>query len=318
MTDYGAPQSGGMGQMIQMISALAEMQDRRKRLAMDEHQMEVQQTQFAQQLGFNKESEQYKNATKLIDLATHGGAEGVTALYQLGKAMGLSEDQAQNISHVGMDAGSALQRVQANTGKFNLDQQQAGLASMGSVSPTPQQSAQQAAYLTQQAGGPNAMGQLGAGNLIAQMAGQAQNQITPGAPDFNAEMAKRVAQGFLIRTGTNQDPWGFAVGQAGINAGLAPAAASIAAGATPSAGQQLQAQSDMGRIVAEMAGSQAAASRGDLSAQGNILEHMHQISKDIADAKYANTDVRDRMIQRVQHQRTASCISGNYGPISQP
>lgn len=291
----------GMGQMIQMITALAEMQDRRRKIALDEQQYQTQKEQFGQQLGFQEKNTQTATAFKLIDLAAKGGAEGVAALHQLGMSLGLSEEQAQQISHVGMDAGSALQRIEAQRQAQQKEQEaarfqqaQAGYDSMGNPDATPQQKAGQAAWYQQNAGGPAAMGQMATGNLIGQLAGQAEQQITPGSPSFNEDMARRMAQGYGIQQATRETPWGFAVGQAGIKAGLAPAAASIGAGVTPIAGDMLRSQDNQADILGRLAASKNG--QPDLGGQVSALNAVHQIAKDLADKKYADKNTMNTMI----------------------
>lgn len=241
----------GMGQMIQMISALAEMQDRRRKIALDEAQFDEQKQQFAKQLGFQEKSQQQAAAFKLIDIASQGGVDGAVALKQLAVSMGLPPDQAESISHVGMDAGAALQRIQARHAEFNLGEQQAGKASLGSIggniAPTSQEQVQQAAYMQGQA--QTNPGALAGSQFLAQLLKQPLGQ----------DMLPALAQGAHIRTATGGNAQEFNMNQAMQAGGMYPAAASIGAGITPNANTMVNDQTQRGGILAQLQAAQLAA-----------------------------------------------------------
>lgn len=251
-----------MGQMIQMITSLAEMQDRRRQIALEEQKFDEQKTQFAQTLGFQEKSKQQADAFKLIDLASHGGADGVVALKQLAVSMGMGQDQAEQISHIGMDAGSALQRIQGQQAQFNLQNQQAGQRSLGGIggqlAPNALDQVQQEAFTRNQTQGMD-KGQVATSALIQQLAQQPLGQ----------DMLPALAQGFQIRNATGQTPFGFAQDQAGIAAGMAPAAASIAGGLTPNANTIVNDQTNRAQILGQLEAAQAGAgSRQSTEATG--------------------------------------------------
>lgn len=275
----------GVNNMVQMITALAEMQDRRKRLALDQQQFEEQKKQFAQQMGFNEKGQQQAAALKLLDGIAQGGIEAHTAAPQLARLLGFDEQRAQMFASAAPNASAALQMVQAQTGQFNLKQQKAGLNSM----PQPmQQQAQQGAYLAQQAN-TNAGG-LATSNLQANLAN------TPASPD----LMRRAGEGYVMRTATGQDPFSFNVGQAGIDQNLAPQAAAIGAGVAPSWMNKAQDHYWRGSLQNDAAGIAARGQQGgiDMGSYASLMNAAHQISKDLAEGKYANTKLRHHMIQQ--------------------
>jgi hypothetical protein len=290
MTDYGAPQ-GGMGQMIQMLSVLAEMQDRRKQMALDQQKFEAQRDQFAQTLGVTREDQNYRAVSKIMDTIAQGGASAATAVHELAPLLNLKPEQAQFFAQIAPSAATALQQIQTKGQQFALDQQQQGLASM---TPEQRQQAQQAAYLNQNAGGPGAIGGLQTGKLIGQMAGQAADTITPGHPSFDQDMARRMQQAYGAQVAARQDPWSFAVGQAGINSGLAPAAAAIGAGTAANANTMVNDQTNRAQIAAQ---AQIAAlndsskgGRPSIAPQDYVsaINALRSLSENMANQKYAD------------------------------
>lgn len=266
-----------MGKMIQMITTLAEMQDRRKRLALEQDQFEEQKKQFAQQMGFNEKGQQQSAALKLLDAISNGGVDAHTAAPKLAQMLGFSPDQAQVFSQAAPNASAAAQM-------FATQQQQQGLASM---TPQMQQQAQQQAYLTNQA--QTTPGAMATSNLQAQLAG---TQISP-------ELARRAGEGFVMRQATGQTPFEFGMGQAALDQNLAPQAASIAAGITPS--WMNQAQDAYWR--ASLAGSERealmraqASKQVDMGSYASLVNAAHQIQNDIALGKYGNDKYKQHAI----------------------
>lgn len=308
MPDYGASQ-GGQGQMIQMITALSEMQDRRKQLELQQQQMNQQRDQFIQQMGVTKEDQHFKAISKLTDIVMEGGASAASAAQTLAPMFHLSGDDAQRFVAMAPSAQTALQQVQAHQvaaqtqstqiknqqDAWNLQRQQAGYASL----PSDQQTqADRAILLAQQAGSPGALGQLGSGGLIGQMANNATAQITPGSPSFDSDMAKRLSIGYGIHLATGETPGAFHVGQAGIDAGMSQAAASIGYGLTPSAGQVLQSQSEQARILGDLLGRQSAANATDMKDSSDVIAQMRTTAEAVANKTYADKNTRDHLIKQ--------------------
>lgn len=263
---------GGMERMIQMITQLAEMQDRRRKLALEEDQLKTSKEQFAGQMGFNEKGQKQAMALKLLDAISTGGVDAHVAAPQLAQLLGFNSQESQVFTQAAPNATAALQM-------FSMAQQQKGLESM---TPQQQQAGQQQAYLTNQA--QTTPGQMAGSNL------QAKLLSTP----LSADMMQRAGEGAVIRQATGQDPFAFAVGQAGKDQGLAPAAAAIGSGVKPSWMNQAQDQYWRGSL-------QNDANRGqggglDMGSISSLMNTAHQISKDLAEGKYANENLKQHMV----------------------
>lgn len=273
----------GMARMIQMITALAEMQDRRRKLALDEDTFEESKKQFTAQMGFNEKGQRQTAALNLLKQISEGGVEAHVAAPKFAQLMGFNPEESQVFTQAAPNAQAAAQM-------FATSQQQQGLASMGTSNPTPQQGAQQAAYLAQQAN--TNPGGLATSNLQARMAN------TPISPD----MAQRVGEGYVMRQATGQDPFGFTVGQAGIDQNLGPQAAAIGAGTAPSWMNQEQARYWMGSLKqqgdeATARAAAAKASQGvDMGSYASLMNAAHQITTDFANGKYADNKLKVHMM----------------------
>lgn len=273
----------GMARMVQMITALAEMQDRRRKLALEEDTFDAQKKQFATQMGFNEKGQRQAAALKLIDAISTGGIDAHTAAPKFAQLMGFDQNEAQMFTQAAPNATTAIQQ-------FNLAQQQGGLQSMGTPNPTPQQGAQQAAYLAQQAN--TSPGGLATSNLQARMAN------TP----ISSDMAQRAGEGFVMRQATGQDPFAFNVGQAGIDQNLAPQAAAIGAGTAPSWMNKEQARYWMGSLQQQKdeatarVGAARAGQSVDMGSFASLMNAAHQISTDFANGKYADSDLKAHMM----------------------
>jgi hypothetical protein len=137
---------------------------------------------------------------------------------------------------------------------------------------------------------------MASGQMIAQLATGALGQIDPQSKTFDQDMAQRASQAFLVQNAARQTSDQFAQGQAFIDRGMAPAGASIAAGITPSAGQMLNSQDNQMQIMGRMNEAGMAGQHRDVSASNQLINTALQISKTLADKKYANTNERDHLI----------------------
>lgn len=275
----------GMARMIQMITALSEMQDRRRRLALDEDQFEAGKKQFAETMGFNKDNQHQAFFLKNLDRIAQGGAEGAVAAQNLANLPGFSPEEQQALIHAGPNASALLQQVQAQTQQYAQQQQQSGFNSM---TPQMQQQAQQQAYLTNQAN--TSPGQMAVSNLTANLAN------TP----ISKDLAQRAGEGFVMRNATGQDPFSFNVGQSAIDQGMAPAAAGIQAGINPSWMNKAQDQYWRGSLLndANALGVRANAATPRLAPadMASLMNTAHQIAKDLAEGKYANDNLKKHMM----------------------
>lgn len=290
--------SQNIGQLIQMLSVLGEMQDRKKQLALDERKMNQQAEQFAVTAGINKEDQRFSKVQSLMKSVAEGGVKAHVAVQDLAPLLGFTPEEAQRFAQLAPNASASLQQIQseqlaqqARQQAEQFAQQQGGYASMGNPNATPQQQAGQAAWLAQNAGGPGAMGQKATGDLIGQMAGNTQRQM-----GSNPDLANRYGQAYGAQIAARQTPDQFSQGQAFNDLGMAPAAAKVAAGLTPSAGQMLGFRGQQMDYYGRLAGQQNTA--GNISDTVGGLNALHQIAKDLAESKYANKDMRDTQIKQ--------------------
>src|SRR3990167_11471274 len=70
-----AYQGGGMGQMLQMIIALSDLQERRKSRQMQEAQFKQTMEQRLAEFGFTKQSENYNQVLKALTTALDASVE---------------------------------------------------------------------------------------------------------------------------------------------------------------------------------------------------------------------------------------------------
>lgn len=272
-----------MGQMIQMLSVLGEMQDRRKQLALDERKLKQQGEQFATTAGIQKDDARFARVQSLMKSIAEGGTTAAVAVHDLAPLLNFTPEEAQQFAHLAPNATASLQQIQGRAAQFNLDRQQQGYNSMDPAAQTTFNQEAAKVGQTNQGSGAYATGQL-----IGQIAGRGQQSMNQ-----NPELAKRVGEAYVYQQGARQTPDQWSQGQAFINGGMGPAAASIAAGITPSAGQMLGFDANMAD-----ARLRAGAGAGNISDTVSAIGQMHQIAKDIADGKYADTGTRDRFIQQ--------------------
>lgn len=291
--------SQSLGQMIQMLSVLGEMQDRRRQLALDERKMTQQAEQFATTAGITKDDQRFNRIKTILSTVAEGGARAAGAVDDLSAMLGFTPEEAQRFQKLAPNATAGLQalqgeeaRMRTEQGRFNLGNQQQGLASM---TPDQRLSVQQEAALTSQTG--QNTGQYQTGQMIGQMAQNAQGQMAG-----NPNMADRLGAAYSQRTAAGQTPDQYTKGQAFIDRGMAPAAASIEAGITPSAGQMLGFDANMAQIGAAGAGRQ-----GNISDSIGGLQTLHQIAKDLADKKYADKNTANTFLK--QYNAVARLLS---------
>lgn len=270
----------GMQRMIQMLTSLAEMQDRRRKLALEEDTFEEQKVQFAQQMGFNEKDAKARVALKLIEDIGQGGLPAATAAPKLAQMLGFDEQESKVFSEAGPNASAALQLIQSQVQQFGLAQQQAGAASLaarGQLAPVQEQ-----AYMGNQAG--TNPGQMAMSGMTARLAN------TP----LTADEAQRVGKGFVIRQATGQDPFAFAVGQAGLDKNMAPAAAGIQAGIDPSWANQAQDLYWRGILQNDKNGQNIRAQGGgmDASMYNSLINTGRSLLNDFAEGKLANKHLR--------------------------
>ena len=83
----------GMSDMIQLIATLSEIQQRRRQLDLQEREMQMRGSQFAQSMGFQEKSEEFKKFMQVLDRYAAASAESRGAFADMGKSLGFTEEQ---------------------------------------------------------------------------------------------------------------------------------------------------------------------------------------------------------------------------------
>lgn len=223
------PPGNSMAQMIQMLSVLSDIKDRRAQMDQQKVQFEEQKKQWAAQFGLNQDVHNINKFTKAFELIADGTAKPED--YQLvSTALNLPPEQAQALKIMGPNANTFLQQIQAKG-----QQQMQGYVAEGvnSYNPAQRQGVMQNAAARSLTG--QGMGELAQGNLTQLMAGNFDPQAA-----YGAQMMGDLARGFAIQQATRQTPDQYATGQYAVNTpGYIPSAARIAAGMDPTAGQSM-------------------------------------------------------------------------------
>ena len=169
----------GFDKMIGLISALAQIQSQRRQLDLQEAEFTEGKSRFAQQMGFQEKSEQFKKASQLLDMIAKSSSESRKGLYDLGKLQGMSEQEVQALTQFGMNAPESLEILK-----------QRGAAQGLQAGATPMQQEIASSNLT----GQN-MGQQALSQFQNALAGGAQGQLTP-----------QMMQSFAERSASGQNP----------------------------------------------------------------------------------------------------------------
>jgi len=185
---------GGMGQVLQLLSTLSEIQDRRRRLDLEERQLEAGKQQFASSIQLNERDQKWKEISKLLDTIGATSTEGRSALTQLGTSLGLDPASVQALANYGLNAPETLQTMQ----------QKAAAAGQQQLQGTPQgQQVQREAY-TGAVTGMN-QGQVAQSGTAQQVFGQPLDQ-------YGKDFLGYVRQGAALHmAGQAADPFTAAV-----------------------------------------------------------------------------------------------------------
>lgn len=257
-----------MGQIIQMLSTLSEMQSRRKSLELQEAQMEQSKSQFAQSMGYQEKSQQYKQAMDFIDFVTRAPAEMVGQAADMAKKF-LPADKAEIIAQMAVNAPHTLQ---------NMVQAQQKQAVAANPLNQQQQAETASRLMTGQGQGANAQSAL-----QAIMANGATAQQTAQSPAVQQSLVQNMAgynplQAFLANKVTSNPATGrsFVASQTGgiTESGAAQLALGNREAATGEArtqqeGTQGQMQIAMDLIRAQIAQGQNAATSANARAVYN-------------------------------------------------
>lgn len=273
---------GGMEKMVRIISALADIQNTRRKLDLDEQNAKTQREQFAQQFGFARDSEHFKKATTLLQQIAQTSTAARSPIVELSKLLGMSEQEAGQFAQYAASAPESLETMRNA-------QIQAGLG----PSASPFQREVAASQLTNQN-----QGQLAQSGLMQGMAQGAQGMVTP-----------QMQQGFAERSATGRNPLEAFIQQqimqnpamasrmAGITAGTQQSAAQAAGNAVANRGVDAQYAGVQQRAIEaeNQIAAQLAAGKGRSSLQDgtDVARTANDLLKTMADPK-ANQAVRDQ------------------------
>lgn len=241
----------GMGRMIQMISALAQIQNQRRALDQQERQHEEAKRQFGLQLGFNEKSQEYKKFADLVDLYGRSAAEARGAIDELAQqAFPNDPAKQQALKHFGLSAPETAEAIKnVAIGR--------GFRNPSTATPQELEAASQATT-----GMPT--GGVAQSGLQAILAARAQPFVTP-----------QMSQGYAERAATGREPLAAGV-QSRIlgDPNLIAKLAGVTAGTEMSAPQAAQADIGAGGVQAQFAGVR----QRDVEAQSQFIEHLMQQS----------------------------------------
>lgn len=233
------PGSQGMAQMIQMLTALSEIQTRRQQLDLMRDQFDETKSQFAQKLGFDERSERYKMFTSLMDKASNASGPGQKeALSELAQSLYPNDpNMVASLTKYGANAPMSLEMLRT---------QAANAGSQPGASQT-----QQEAY----AGAVSGMnrGQVAQSGMMGMLGQGAQQfmQQNPGA-------ATQMAQGYAQRGATGQTQLGAAQDQSILaDPNAVGKSAAIGAGLAPSSFQAASLEADYAKLIATLNSSKA-------------------------------------------------------------
>jgi hypothetical protein len=169
---------GSMERMFGIIATMAQIQNQRKQLALQEKQAETQKEQFIQTLGFQQKSEQWKKFDKLYDRFLDASHEERDSGAELVAQMGFDPAETKILQNLIRNAPESLDSLKRTAATR-------GYRQGASASPLDQEVA-----ATNMAG--QTRGGLGTSGLQALLATSAQGQVTPF---MGREFAQRAAGG---------------------------------------------------------------------------------------------------------------------------
>lgn len=249
-----------LGQIVQMLSALAGIQSQRRELDQRDQQYETSKQQFAQQMGFQEKSAEFKKAQDLLEQIAKNASAARSSVVELGQAANMPSGMVNALAHFAVSAPETVEAIRnrsASTGYNN-------------PSATGPNAAMDREAAAGAASGMNTGGVANSG-LQAILAGGAQGQVTPA-------MQGQYAQ----RSASNQTPLDALISATiAQNPDMRNRLASVTAGTGMTAAQQ---------AGNEVASRQAVAAEGDVQARfaqirQESMYHQMEIAEKLATAK---------------------------------
>lgn len=275
--------ASGQARMIQMLATLSGIQQQRRAQDLDEQKFQESTQEFAAQMGFNKDQKQYKVISDLVDAIAKSSTESRNSLVELGRTLGLPQDQVQALAAFGQSAPESMQ----------IMQQRDAAKGMSARTPATAQAQQAEAASIASTGMPS--GQAATSGLTANLATGGQSPI----PGMTGPATSQVAQAFIQRLASGQSGLEYAASQAGAqNPNLVTQRAGIEGG---NISPEQAAQNEIARV-------QAQASLGGVSADfyrtnASILANAGDIAAKLATAKSLGGLTPENIIQGVSGLR---------------
>lgn len=251
-------QSNGMDQMIRMLSAISDLQSRKKEIDLRQQQLDESRQEFARSMGAQEKSDQMKYMVEFAKLAENTAAEDTKTrgeLYTAAQKAGLPLEMADAIRNTQQSLQSMV-AAKARTGMAALNPQDvAGVASgVGDRSQQAQTALMQVVY-----------------NAIKQdpkMAAALANQISGKATqDYQGRMATVAEQN--ARTGEQA----VTLEDLGRRAGFA---VDLLRNATQQSGKAMQEQLTSARLMISMLGQYKGAKGNDKVRMAEMFDQMSQ------------------------------------------
>lgn len=220
-------QPESMAQMLQMITSLGDLQMRKQQLAQGASQFKQSLALEAQKLGFDQENTNWNKVQTLLKNISDHSTGASSAIIELGQLAHLQPGQIQQLQKFALTAPQTAEAIRNQS------------AASGAQAMTPQQQAplNQEAATTAMTG--MNQGQLSQSQLLATIAGRAQQQLgAPAAAPNQPSMLDASATGLL--GGMTQPMAGATSFTGAMTPGLSGAAATNAAGTTMTAASAAQ------------------------------------------------------------------------------
>lgn len=277
------------GRMIAMLATLSEIQSRRRAQDLAENQFEESKHQFATSMGFNEKSAEYKKVSDIVDAIARSSSEARSSLIELGKSVGLPQDQIAALTHFGMTAPETMDVMKNREVRQGIQQM------------TPELRARMDAEAATGATTGMNQGQQSTSALISTLAGN-------GDPTqaYGKDMLRSMLPGFLQRAATGQTVDQAAVSQnfAG-RPGLVAQAAGIQGGnMTPYQAAELPIQQQQANTA------QGAVSADFYRTNAQIIANSQELSMKLLTAKTLGGLTPEQMTSAVGQMRELITSAG--------
>lgn len=281
-----------MGQMVQMIVGLGNLQLDKKKFEQSKVEHQDQLAQAAKQLGLQEDDANFRKVTSMIGAIRDNSVKASDAIEQLASTLHLQPSQIQALKQYALTAPQTAEALRNQS------------AGQGYAAATPSQRDAMDTQAASVATSGQSTGQAGQAALLAQIAGAGGQQVAQNpalANTLGAGLAGNMAQpmqGITSITGANTP-------------GLPQAAARIAAGTQMSAGQVASNSAEILRTQAELTiaqGSQQIQLAG-LAKRANLDPH------EVVEALKSAADVAAKAVAPTNQPATRKAYWALYNGI---